>query len=121
MEEKFSLSRRDICEDTQYWGRKRRFKKKKKKKKGRERNGKINYVCIFITLQLTVPKVLSFSSFSWSPSKKHLVLRLQWFGLGYKKKKKKKERKKVNRNMLLLRFSSLYNKGTIYQLGTIHQ
>lgn len=38
-------------------------------KKGRERNGKIKYICIFIILQLSVPKVLSSSYFSWSSSK----------------------------------------------------
>ena len=40
-----------------------------KTKKGRERNGKIKYICIFIILQLSVPKVLSSSYFSWSSSK----------------------------------------------------
>ena len=50
----------DICEDTHVG---------EEKTKKREGNGKINYICIFIILQLSISKVLSSSYFSWSSSK----------------------------------------------------
>lgn len=74
---------------------------KRRPKQGRERNGKISYICICIISQLSASKVL-FPAILVD----HLIRasRFKVTMMSWPRLPKKKKKKKVNKNMLLLIF-----------------